>query len=119
MTLMTMMTLFELIKITLMAAIALKALVTLFKVGNKAIREGGGGVGSLVQKLKAGAAAEARGEQNPGLVNNNNNNSSNNSNMKSSSNNNNTEEKGKKINLKALLKKKHQKNHEFILGDGT
>ena len=58
-------------------------------------------MGSLVQKLKAGAAAEAKEEQNPGLVDNNKSNSNNN-------NNDNTEGKGKKIGMKALLKKKHQ-----------
>ena len=60
----------------------------------------------MIQKLKAGATAEAKGEQNPGLVNNNNNSritSSNNNN-----NNNNTEGKGKKTGLKALQKKNHQ-----------
>ena len=65
------------------------------------------GAGSLLQKLKAGATAEAKGEQNPGLVNNNNNSkitSSNNNN----NNNNSTEGKGKKTGVKALQKKKHQ-----------
>ena len=78
-------------------------------MGSKAIG-GGGRVGSLVQKLKAGAAAEAKGEQNPGLADTNNGNNDNNkSNLSSSNNNNNnTEGKGKKISMKALLKKRHQ-----------
>ena len=59
------------------------------------------GAGSLLQKLRAGAAAEAKGEQNPGLLNNNNNSGKITS---SSNNNNNTEGKGKK----ALQRKKHQ-----------
>ena len=57
-------------------------------------------MGSLVQKLKTGAAAEAKGEQNPGLVDNNN--------INKNNNNDNTEGKGKKVGMKALLKKKHQ-----------
>ena len=83
---------------TLMALMAAITLMTIFKMGSKAI--GGGGVGSLVQKLKAGAAAEAKGEQNPSLINNNK--------SSSNSNNDNTEGKGKRVSMKALLKKKHQ-----------
>ena len=76
-------------------------------------------MGSLIQKLKAGAAAEAMGEQNPGLMNsnnsvNNNDNNDDNINISSSNKNNinnNNEKgrgkgKGKKIVMKALLKQK-------------
>ena len=92
---------------TLIAAILVMTLVPLFKVGSKAI-VGRGGVGSLVQKLKAGAAAEAKGEQNPGLVDTNNGNNDNNKSSSNNNNNNTTEGKGKKISMKALVKKKHQ-----------
>ena len=75
-------------------------------------------MGSLIQKLKAGAAAEAMGEQNPGLINSNNsrnnNNDDDNINISSSNKNNinnNNEKgrgkgKGKKIVMKALLEQK-------------
>ena len=66
------------------------------------------GAGSLLQKLRAGAAAEAKGEQNPGLLNNNNNSSK----ITSSSNNNNTEGKGKKAGVVKALQNKKSK------GDG-
>ena len=73
-------------------------------------------MGSLIQKLKAGAAAEAMGEQNPGLMNSNNSGNNNNdddnisSSNKNNINNNNEKGrgkgKGKKIVMKALLKQK-------------
>ena len=81
-------------------------------------------MGSLIQKLKAGAAAEAMGEQNPGLINSNSvNYNDDNINISSSNKNNinnNNEKgrgkgKGKKIVMKALLKQKQscvdEQNH--------
>ena len=66
---------------------------------------GGLGAGSLLQKLKAGAAAEAKGEQNPGLLNNNNSSKI----TSSSNNNNNTEGKGKKTGVVKALQNKMSK----------
>ena len=80
--------------------------------GFGAVMGGGGGglgAGSLLQKLRAGAAAEAKGEQNPGLLNNNNGSKITSS---SSSNNNNTEGKGKKTGVVKALQNKKSK------GDG-
>ena len=71
-------------------------------------------VGNFVQKLKAGAAAEAKGEENPGLVadnsTSNNNNNINNINNNTSNNNN---RKGKRKGFKALVKKEQVLNADI------
>ena len=100
----------------------------LHQVGSKAMQEGGGAVGNLVQvrsqwkqgqifwpsqnvgdfvqKLKAGAAAEAKGEENPGLVaDNSTSNNNNNINNINNNTNNNNNRKGKRNGFKTLVKK--------------
>ena len=71
-------------------------------------------VGNSVQKLKAGAAAEAKGEENPGLCadnsTSNNNNNVNNINNNSSNNN---KRKGKRNGFKTLVKKEQVSSAEI------
>ena len=60
-------------------------------------------VGNFVQKLKAGASAEAKGEENPGLLADNSTSNNNNNINNNTSNNNNR--KGKRNGFKTLVKK--------------
>ena len=63
-------------------------------------------VGNFVQKLKAGVAAEAKGEENPGLVaDNSTSNNNNNINNINNNTNNNNNRKGKRNGFKTLVKK--------------